>query len=289
MKLSRLLELHRKNVTAPGVLPKAFGDGYLCVKNRNYRVARERALKLGFRFSTEQNDAYRSLPLSQLETVLKNKVIPYIDNTSVLAAIEKKIPGKTEWVQISDNLKGNSVFHESCHAWAHSRLQGVDPALRMLIEESFANCSELLSILDADDQAHRHFLELNSYVYMLEDRVHLMNAEKAVGFAALSRWMLLSYLHANYLRETVDFDRMLNLSLGSGQGVDTKTRKNLRILTKIAFELNPRFRELTTKFHFNLVGVPLQPDVDFLGKIEESPQIRAFLERDLHHSDSHRY
>lgn len=275
MKLANLLDQHHKTSQAAGTLSRSLGDGFLCEKNRFYGRARAQALEAGFKFSTEQSNSYLALPLSQLDQVLKTKVIPYIDNVTVLEEIEKKIPKQTTWNDISDNLKGNLIFHEACHAFAHTKLIGVEPMLRMLLEESYANTCELLAIVDAEDQIHRIFLEINCYSFMLDDRVHLVNAAKEIGLSSLTRFMLLSYLHANYLRETIDFERVFALSLD--KSVDTKVLKNLRQLSKIAFKLNPRFREVTTQFYFKLHGVPANYDTDFLSVIEKPGKARDFL------------
>jgi hypothetical protein len=294
MKLSNLIEQHRKFSKLPSALSESFGDGYLLENNSRYLRIRQQAVAKGFRFSFEQNDAYRALPLSQLDRLLKNKTIPYIDNVTVLAEIESRIPRLTVWNDISDNLKGNSVFHEACHAVARDeklpnhlqRESGIDSGqaqtLSLLLEESFANASELLSILDADEAVHRIFLELNSYIYMLDDRVHLLKAESEIGSEALAKFILLSYLHANFLREISDkdFERMLFLS-GVSSALDPKKKKSLRQLSKIAFKLNLRFREVTTRFYLRLTGLkqemPLLLKFDFLKSIEDSGTARNFL------------
>lgn len=275
MKLSNLLEYHRKYAN-DGVV-RSFGDGFLCAKNRIYRRARERAIHAGFIFSDKQNDAYRALPLSQLDQILRAKSIPYIDNVTVLEEIESKIPRATDWSEISDNLKGNNILHESCHAYAREQLKGLDASLGLLMEESYANTCELLTILDADDQVHRIFIELNSFVYMLDARVHLINAANEIGVEALFRYLFLSYLHANYLRQQVDFEGTLKLAVK--KTIHPAMEKSLRQLSKIAFQLNPRFREVTTQFYFKLHGIQPRLDIDFLKVIESSKIARDFLER----------
>ena len=298
MKLANLLEQHRKFSNEKSALPNsltdALGDGFLLENNSIYKRVREEAVQKGFRFSTKQNDAYRALPLSQLERILKDKVIPYIDNVTVLGEIESRIPRVSVWNDISDNLKGNSIFHESCHAVARSTTLEKDlqreakidfsraQTLSLLLEESFANSCELLSILDADDAVHKIFLELNSYVYMLDDRVHLRAGETDIGRASLSTFILLSYLHANFLREMSDkdFERTLALS-GVLVVLDAKKKKSLRQLSRIALKLNPRFREVTTRFYLRLMGrqeeMSALLDFDFLKAIELSGAAKQML------------
>lgn len=324
MKIANLLEQNRKHASAPGALGDCLGDGFLLANNSIYRRIRSAVLKDGFRFSTSQNDAYRALPLSQLDWILETKVIPYIDNVTVLEGIEKKIPKQTGWNDISDNLKGNSVFHEACHGVARGFCAGLVAALGseaglgggaagaragvvearvlvLLIEESFANTCELLSILDAGDAIHRIFIELNSYIYMLDDRVHLANAQKEIGREQLTKFILLTYLHANFLRELSDrdFDRVVALALAPAMGerlggeesrsagrhgaaLSVATRTSLRRLAKIAFKLNPRFREVTTRFFLRLGGIGIEMSAlakfDFLKVLETSASARQVLD-----------
>ncbi len=302
MKLASLLEQHKKSSDQAGALKDSFGDGFLIANNSIYRSVRKQALAAGFRFSTAQSDAYRVLPLSQLDVILKTKIVPYFDNVSVLFQLEAKMPRETAWDDISDNLKGNSVFHEACHAVARSLAP--DLALKLvtetnadslharvlagLLEESFANTCELLSITDAGDQVHRIFLELNSYVYMLDNRVHLVNAGQMFGREAFFKFVMLCYLHSNFLRDLSDksFERCVALACeGSAVALkaakDPKLRKSLRQISKIAFQLNPRFREVTTRFYLRLNGIRIEVsdlhDFDFLAVVGAAPSAQKFL------------
>ena len=294
MKIAQLLEHHQKFASRPHVLSDSLGDGFLVSNNRFFGAIRRAVVAAGFRLSHDAHPAYRALPLSQLDWILKNKTIPYIDNVSVLREVELKIPRVSVWDDVSDNLKGNAVFHESCHGVArsvafdfqHPRAQ----VLKMLVEESFANTCELLSITDAGDPAHRIFLELNSYIFMNDDRTNLRNALNEIGAERVFVFLMLSYLHANFLRPISDrdFERLFALAqsagaLGavSGSPLDVKSKKTLRALSKIAFQLNPRFREVTTRFYLRLSGVasemPATLDFDFLQVIETSASALSAL------------
>lgn len=294
MKLASLLEHHFasvKNQPQSNIGSRSLGDAYLSQKNHFYKVIREKTLAAGFSFSSKQDDAYRALALSQLDRILEEKTIPYIDNVTVLEALEKKIPKQTDWDDIVDNLKGNHVFHESCHAVAKQLMPRGKEALaetrilRMLLEESFANTVELLSIVDANDQVHRVFLELNSYVYMLDDRASLQNAIKELGRPVVVRFMMVAYLFANFLRAVseAEFDRVF--AIASPSALDVKQKKTLRALSKIAFKLNPRFREVTTAFHLKLHGLgganalSSLSKFDFLAVLSGPSPERSFLDK----------
>lgn len=254
-----------------------------------YGIIRAKALKAGVRFSNQPNASYNVLSLAQLNEILKTKTVPYLPNVGVLEALEKKIPRLTDWDDIVDNFKGTHVFHESCHLVAQTFSVNPDASeeqriLTMLLEESFANACELLSILDADDQVHRVFLELNSYVYMIDDRAGLLQTSREIGRGALLTFMLLAYLHANFLRppSEKDFERCFALA-SPNRPLDAKHKKALRALSKIAFKLNPRFREVTTRFYLKLNG--FKTDVaslgrfDFLGVMESSATAKNFLKQ----------
>ncbi len=303
MKLANLLDQNKKSANQSGALKDSLGDGFLIANNLIFRNIRTRAVSVGFRFSTAQNDAYRVLPLSQLDSILKTKTIPYFDNVTVLEQVEARMPRETVWDDISDNLKGNSVFHEACHAVSRSFVIGfenrltteaeIDPeaarVLASLLEESFANTCELLSIMDASDQVHRIFIELNSYVYMLDDRVHLINASRDLGAEVFFKFVMLMYLHSNFLRELneTSFERSLKIACQSSDAAvskvqDPKLRKSLRQIAKIAYQLNPRFREVTTRFYLRLNGVRANVNelnnFDFLSILTNSQGAKSFLE-----------
>ncbi len=289
MKISRLLELHHK-FTSTTSLSTNLGDGFLISHNRIYRNIRNQILKVGFQLSDAPNPFYQALPLSQLEALLSAQKIPYTDNVSVLKDIEAKIPNMTDWDDITDNLKTNQIFHESCHGVARDVFQK-NLAMSfehrtplMLFEESFANCCELFAICDVDDPAHRIFFKINSYTSLNEERSHLNLAQKNFGASGLAKFLFFSYLHANFLHESLDesqFLRVLKLSFDSSQ-LTPKDLKTLRALSKISFRLDLRFRVVTTRFYLRLCGIPkdLGPlsEIDFLEPFESDPKYLKCLD-----------
>ena len=306
MKLIRLLELHQNSSTSTS-LATNFGDGYLLKYNRIYQNIRNNLLAFGYQLSDGPNSFYQALPLSQLDALLTNKKIPFTDNVSVLLEIEAKIPNSIQWNDIIDNLKPNHIFHESCHGMARENLElhlGAlsatkdrqefeQRALRMLIEESFANCCELLAVIDVHDQVHRIFFELNSYTHLFEERAHFISALKNFGHIELMKFLLLSYLHANFLHESLDerqFTRVLNLSFNHPSQLNPKDRKTLKALSKIAFRLDLRFRLITTSFYLRLSGIPKDMtdllEFDFLARLESNAEymsaIHSIVKNALH-------
>ena len=269
MKICRLLELDNQAKSSQG-LTLNFGDHFLVKNNTLYRAVRAGAIACGFEYTLDVSGMYLALPLSQLDPFLREKKIPYYDNVTVLIDVEKKIPNTTVWDEVSDNLKRNYVFHESCHAISKSESDHIfkdelstdQKVTKILLEESFSNACELMAVIDADQPAHRIFFEANSYINMYEDRVYLKELVSQFGFPLVFKFMLMCYLHSNFLGERLEdkpFERILRLLQSKDAQIfdfkkDPKTMKKLRSISKISFLLNPRFRQVTTGFYLRLCG-----------------------------------
>ncbi|HVK61743.1 MAG TPA: hypothetical protein VM432_09350 [Bdellovibrionales bacterium] len=294
MKLTRLLDLHQKH-QARGI-PESFGDGFLMEHNSVFRRVRDAALKHGYRFTNERNDAYETFPLLQLDSLLQQKRIPYSNNTAAFATLSAQATDALSWADLDGNLKKNFVFHEGAHAIARSiadnalgpiaRGQSVEAqrefALRMLVEESCANTAELLGVSETADQAHRIFYEMNSYVCEFESRTNLKNALTEIGGPTVAKFMILAYLHANLLRESIDERSFKSITtIASKDDLNPAKLKTLRALGKIAFNLSERFRVQTTGFHLRLAGVTTPPeelfDFDYLDAIQRNQGYQALI------------
>lgn len=282
MKIGRLLALQKPSQN-PLSLAYNFGDEFLCTHNKIFRNIRTKALDLGYQFKPDRNDAYLALPLSQLDSILNSKIIPFVDNVSVLKEVESKIKAGAYWDEVCDNLKKNHVFHESCHSVARdviNRTIGQDlNVLSILLEESFSNTCELLSVIDVDSAGHMIFFEFNSYVCEFEERANLARCQSELEPKVMFQFFLLSYLHSNFLRDDLD-DRVLGdvvaflESQNQISKIEPKTLKSLKVLSRISFRLNPRFRQVTTHFYLKLKGFnkPLDEllDFDFFTQIKNS-------------------
>lgn len=297
MKLKHLWTQHQK-FAAPDGLSENFGDNYLLAHNQIYRNIRRLCRQRGFSFSSDPNPLYLALPLSQLDSILSKKVIPYHDNTTVIHQLLDRLPENIFWDDISDNLKGNHAFHEACHAVARSLTQNHYQSdnlrtpsnfqkftLIRLLEESFANACELLAVIDASDSTHRIFFELNSYICMFEDRTRLKMAMADLGQPFLMMFMMFSYLHANFLTPQLTdqkFEKLLSLiHKNLPTPLTGPQKKTLRSLSKIAFELNLRFRMVTTSLYLRLSGAPVSDkemmNFDFIQILENVPELWPLL------------
>lgn len=295
MKISRLMEQHQK-FKSQG-LADSWGDGYLMAHNSVFRSVREAAVKLGYQFTSKQNEAYETFPLLQLEEILKTKQFPFSNN---VAAFEQMPPSALEildWQDVDGNLKKNFVFHEACHGVVRSLVQRHRGAISltqdlnsqrkfalwMLIEESCANTCELLGVIDAEDQIHRIFYEMNSYVCEFENRTNLKNAANEIGREIVIPFMVLAYLHSNFLRPGFSdqvFQKMLEMF--AGKPLQAKNAKTLRAIGRIAFNLSERFRLQTTSFHLRLAGIKTPRaellDFDFLSELKSDQAFHKFLQ-----------
>ncbi|MES3036481.1 MAG: hypothetical protein V4736_01120 [Bdellovibrionota bacterium] len=298
MKISKLLEQDRLG-QGDKTLAQNFGDGFLYTNNRIYKNVREAVIKNGYSFSSEQNSFYQALPFSQLERILANKVIPLNDNVTVLEQLTARLRDAIEWDDISDGLKKNYVFHESCHGVARAVAKDTLTSLKdmasiesqrlrtlqILMEESFSNTCELLAVSEAQDPIHRIFYEQNSYTFLFEDRTNLKNAMRDIGEKIVFKFMFLSYLHSNFLFQGLE-EKQINAILkmigdGTDLKLDPKHLKTLKALSRIAFTLDVRFRTVTTRFHLRLNGLQLTIekllDFNFLESITAHKEYRVFL------------
>lgn len=289
MKLGRLLEFHQQQPANIG-LPKNLGDNFLINNNKLYRSIRTQATQFGFKYTDTIDNKYLALPLSQLEAVLRTKTIPYVDNVSVLLDMETQVKHTATWDDVTDNLKKNHVFHESCHAIARTISDSIfkngsspnETILRLLLEESFSNSCELLGIIDADDTAHRIFYELNSFIFMYEDRSQLKKLVAEAGYPDSIKFLIGCYLFSNFLHEKItesDFTSLLKLL--KLQNHSTSVIKTFRSVSKTAFELNPRFRQVTTIFYLRLNGISLTMEglnkIDFLQLMTRDPRFLSLI------------
>ena len=269
MKISKLLDLDRQNAD-PLALKKNFGDSFLVKKNRIFRNIRIAVSEYGFEFSNNATADFLALPFSQLETMLTNKTIPYVDNVTVLEKITKQTKDQVTWDDISDGFRRNYVFHESCHgvirSLAKSIFQNRDDlstlkgqpgkCLHILLEESFANTCELLAAVYAKDENHKIFYELGSYTSLFESRNFLMLAIDSLGEKFVFKFFMLIYLHSNFLVQQLSdkqFEAIIRLA--GDATIDAKNLKNLKALAKIPFTLDLRFRTTTTALHLRLNGL----------------------------------
>lgn len=289
MKIAKLLELHHKS-KAPQALLKNFGDGFLLKNNRIYKNIRSAAISSQFKFTDEFNPQYQSLPLGQLETILKNKAIPYTDNVTALEKLIEQLQDSVSMEEVSDGFKRNYVFHEACHAVIRSKsnfkedLKSLssqrERCFQILLEESFSNACELLAVVDVHDQAHKIFFEMNSYTFLFENRTQFKKAMDEMGEDFIFKFFVVTYLYSNFLHNGLSTEQLNRLvKLLTKNPVDTK---KLKALSKIPFTLDLNFRVVTTSLHLKISGLDRKPqellDFDFLDLFSKDKKYLALLD-----------
>lgn len=256
MKITQLLDVHNKYSNKPS-LSSNFGDGYLIHHNSIFKNIRLSTINYGFLFTENTNVDYQTLPLVQLESILDEKKFPFLDNVSVLKKLSDRLHD-VNWNDLNHGLKKNYLFHESCHAVARSVFEKEPinkkfPVLQILIEESFANTCEFLAIIDVHDKIHRIFYEQNSYTFLPDIRINLKNCVADIGIKKLFKFMLLAYLHSNFLKPNLtDIHFYQILKFIDIESTNHKYLKSLRALSKIALTLDLEFRSVTTQLHLRL-------------------------------------
>jgi hypothetical protein len=252
-KLATLVDLDKMR---PGpaqsdvVLADVFGDQALYQTNRMFRIIRNRAVEAGYRFSANTNSLYDALPLTQLEVIHKTKTIPYTPNRAAIQYVLDRADQST-WEEIADGF-------------------------RSLMEESFANTCELLGIIDCTSPQLVSFYEANSYTALIETRHDLIQLQKEVGEEGFFRFIHLCYLQSCFLRHDLsERDFKQTLSFAKLEIGDARLRKRLKSISHIAFTLDQRFREVTTRLHLRING--LRTDLDTLNPLEFFETSRGFL------------
>lgn len=257
MNIQQLLVIHDQN-QCDQTLKDCLGDAYLFHFNPVYQSIRKAALRLKFEFQSPPDSDYQALPYTQLENIIQSKAIPYYDNVKVL----RKLPQNLNWSQLQDSLRKNFIFHESCHAVARDKTKHLfkngtaDQLIFLrLLEESFANTVELLSIIHADNQIHRAFYETNSFTSLFEHLGNFQKASDELGTFELYQLILMGYLHSNFLKASLaENDFKLILDLTFQKNTRTMNDKALKSLLKLTFQLDLDFRLHITPLHLQLSG-----------------------------------
>jgi hypothetical protein len=255
LKLIKLLDLHKACLPVHAVSHN-FGDGFLCQNNKVYAAIRDRTLKLGFTYSEENNLHAMVLPFAYLEQIFKTQKIPMMNNVSVFEALGSKALQEIEWQEVEMGYKRNYLFHESCHVVARDILQKMNidnKILSLLLEESFANVSELFAMTLADQEAHQIFFSANSYTIAFEDADRLNQIVKKFGFDKCFQFTLLAYLHSNLLHPTyTDKDFKALTKFIFKKELTQPEAQQIGFLAEMAFSLDEGFKYATRGLHFKL-------------------------------------
>jgi hypothetical protein len=295
LPLAELLALHDAH-RPEGALERCLGDGYLIDVSPAFRRIRSTARELGATYTMEDFCHYTALRYASLDAILASGRIPYFDNVTILRELERRRPGRFRLHHVFE-LTPNYVLHESAHFIA-DRLAppgsdapaGPDPALaasraRMIavnLGESFANATEMVTRLEIETAIDDRILDQNSYI---RGRPRIAPSFRelvaCVGSRAAFRVLLLGYLHANMLHDTLPEDRLAVVLELAGLGDNPAAALLASKVVPACFRLNPGFRHLTQAFYLTYLGIetPLEAllDFDFLGTILTSEPLRCYM------------
>jgi len=271
LTLARILDMEAGDSAPDGALEGCLGDRYLCRHNPLFGATRARCLSLGYQFSQSGEiwQDYIACPLLCLQTIIQQRVIPYIDNVSTLrrflAVNAADFAASARFViQI---LTPNHVMHESAHCIADDALRsngyggGEDLdkrgwVMRALMAEAYANTIERIASIFARNATHLFYLSLNSYLRPeLEERDRLVRAADELGVETLLRATYLAYVvHNMACRPVAEAEMRMIASVVTDQGQSGRAAGLLVELAGRELALSQGFLEKTTPAWFRFMG-----------------------------------
>ncbi len=281
-------------------LHKAIGDSFLFEHNTLYKNIRIEFLKFGYSFTTEDFCHYVAMPFLSLPEILKQKKVPYFDNTTPLQLIEKAHPQKFRCEEII-KPKTNHMLHESSHCLAEEYLKKIalkidflskeqNLTLQMIMAESFANTVESVCNYWNTTAEQRLLFEMNSYVIhykkisqALSETIDLMGIKNTFAF------IYISYLCSNCLLNEISqnqFTKLVQSFFDSDiSEIILKNKSCLKIFNH-AFELSMDFRLQTTGFYCQMAGLKADlfklVDIDLVMLMTKTRTVQNFLSQSEH-------
>jgi hypothetical protein len=301
LNLRRILEIHTGDSAVDGALDRGIGDPYLCRHNPLYAAIRSRCIELGYQFvhSGDIWQDYVACPLLCLQSIVQQRLIPYVDNATTLHRFLNINGGNFEasarfLIQI---LTPNHVLHESSHCIADHVMRDCGAArngagrrdwvISALMGEAYANTVERMAHVFARNGTHLLFLALNSYVRPeLEERDRLLQAAEELGLATLFRATFLAYFVNNMTcRPVSEAEMQLIAAIAAGQaGLESpgipadQAPKVLIAMAGRELMLSQGFLEKTTPAWFRFMGCEAE-----YSSLRKQPVTASLLESILFH------
>lgn len=285
MKLSKVLSVHQ-TYKKDESLSEVLGHDFLMKNNLVYRNIILQALDLGSRFESATPE-YLLMPFHQLEKIVSTKTIPYIPSAGLLQGVESKRAN----VLSTDDLSVPESYHlhEAAHVIADEffkkdGLSDQEQILKALICESFANTVDALSWISVEDDMHHFFLWQNCYMHPEESDIESMRLTlDHFGLKFLFAFTMISYLHANFLKEGLEKEVIENLaqSFAPDAELNEDWIKELMSLRAMAEKIDPQFRVMTTKMYFSLEGYDRDffeiLDFSFMDMLSSNPAFKNVI------------
>jgi hypothetical protein len=265
--IADVIRIHDQYLKLPDTLPLVLADGYLFAHSDIFRNIRTNFLDLGYKYSSEPPFPYLGAPLLSLSKILKTRIVPFIDNVSILKEAITLNPSGIRRRHFLDGILGaNYILHESAHCIAHSILiddnsAPLDPRDRMffsktLLAEAFASaCETMLATSFKNSPFNELVVGKSSYMPLMSP---FKNVKNKIGQRKLLEFLTVSFLYSNFLYVGLSRFDLYQIFDFLEIDRDLLTRKSLSKeftdIKKHAFRLSTVFRIDTTGLFFETLG-----------------------------------
>ncbi len=299
--LKDILALHKGESTSPNSLPKVVGDGYLYKQSEVFRNLRHTFIDLGGRFDDSPPFGYFGFRMFALLEVLNHKVVPYVDNVSILEKLESEQPRyfSTKILGRVSPLK-QPIAHETAHVVANEifsildggselRNQNIsrESLVKVILCESFASTVETLVACGntmKKSEAAQWFLDCNLYFDGAPAGISKMIG--TVGLKKSTQLLTCLYAYSNFLYSRLGLEerKLVFEIVGLEKSLlkDQKFMRCLKDLESQAFAFSISFRVNTSPTFLRRLGyrqtVNQLFNFDPMKAIQKSTTLRKGLE-----------
>ena len=273
------------------------GDGFLFRKNPFFQRIRVAARDRRIGFTLKDPGAYFAFPLVALDTVLRQRQVPYRANYAALVAFERTRPGFFTLADLRLNRPlPNYILHESAHAIAFHELFGrprdpsaalAEPAnlVRIVLGEAYAMTTEYFAACAVSGPLHDWFFSINSYRHRTPAKKVIGECVQRFGLPLMVWLVLVAFLENNFFVERFHartFERALELYPFAGKrpAITPERARICRALGALMV-MNPEFREDTARLYLTMHGygrnIRRVLGADPLDLIAADPQLPAKL------------
>ena len=262
-RLCDLLELHDEH-TSRKAIPRALGDAYFYTRNPVFKSIRDAALRTGFAYSADDAAQCYGWPLMSLDTALRKRRVPFVDNVFHLRELERRRPRHFLLADLrAYGPARNPLLHESAHCLAFDALEyELGPArptrlklTKILLSEAYALATEKVSGLFVSESPSELLLHrLNTHVFYTprpRDPVRALYARE--GLPSAFRATMASYLYAGFLYRELG-DRDLDSILGFAGISRRASAANVESIFEETFEVGSDFRHGITSNYLRAHG-----------------------------------
>ncbi len=264
----------------PNVLTRNIGDAILYHSNPIFRAIRDKTIAFKYRFTTRDPMNYFSSPFLALGEIKKRKLLPYLTNINTLYTLEKTRPN----IFTLDDVKGmrinfnSSAVHECCHVIASEILMSNSEKSKItsnnkkqkekeflldaMLEEAFADSTELLSSIYNKTEAQKFSAFYNTYIQCSDEENSLLaSCLKRYGYFHLAQACIYISLITHFMCKGIDSKDILGLKKLYPENPVFSLKSNIERDRNLLFKLFERrispFRIKLDEIFFRFNGVSL--------------------------------